>query len=87
MIKVIHSFDNIDKRKLMELYRESNEENIAFFYPQMQDKDEALANVETDYLNYIKNEFLSSEENVYVIYESDKCYSLEYLYLCGGTEQ
>ena len=34
----------------------SNEENIAVFYPQ-QDKREALAKVETDYLNYIKNEF------------------------------
>lgn len=33
MIKMIHSFDNIDGRKLMALYRESNEENIAFFYP------------------------------------------------------
>ena len=48
----------------------SNEENIAVFYPQ-QDKREALAKVETDYLNYIKNEFFSSEGNAYVIYESD----------------
>lgn len=45
MIKMIHLFDNIDGRKLMALYRESNEENIAFFYPQMQDKGEALAKV------------------------------------------
>lgn len=71
MIKMIHSFDNIDGRKLMALYRESNEENIAVFYPQLQDKREALAKVETDYLNYIKNEFFSSEGNAYVIYESD----------------
>lgn len=37
----------------------------------MQDKGEALAKVETDYLSYIKNEFFSSESNAYVIYESD----------------
>ena len=57
MIKIIHSFENIDQRKLMDLYRESNEENIAFFYPQMQDKRETLAKVERDYLSYIKNAF------------------------------
>lgn len=55
----------------MDLYRESNEENIAFFYPQMQDKREALAKVERDYLSYIKNAFFSSEGNAYVIYESE----------------
>lgn len=37
----------------------------------MQDKREALAKVERDYLSYIKNAFFSSEGNAYVIYESE----------------
>ena len=71
MIIEINSFDQVDRRKLMDVYRESNIENTDYFYPDISDKDEALQKVECDYLNYIENDFLADRKNQYMVLERD----------------
>ena len=71
MIIEINSFDQVDGRKLMDVYGESNIENTDYFYPDVSNKDEALQKVECDYLNYIENDFLAESKNQYMILERD----------------
>ena len=71
MIVEIKTFDQVDGRKLMDIYRESNTENTDYFYPDVSNKDEALQKVECDYLNYIENDFLANSKNRYMILEHD----------------
>lgn len=42
MLIKITSYDDIDSRKLMNLYAESNIENVDYFYPNMADKTTAV---------------------------------------------
>ena len=72
MIIEINTFDQVDRRKLMDIYRESNTENTDYFYPDVSDKDEALQKVECDYLNYIECDFLAGSKNQYMILEHDR---------------
>ena len=69
MLIEIHTFDQVDGRKLMDVYRESNAENTDYFYPDISNKDEALQKAECDYLDYIENEFLSDNRNQYMVLE------------------
>ena len=71
MIIEINTFDQVDGRKLMDVYRESNTENTDYFYPNVSNKDEALQKVECDYLNYIESDFLANNKNRYMILEHD----------------
>ena len=71
MIIEINTFDQVDGRKLMDIYREGNIENTNYFYPDVSDKVEALRKVECDYLNYIENDFLVESKNQYMILERD----------------
>ena len=67
MLIEISEWGHIDKRKLMDIYHESNTENIAYFYPDAVDRDEALRKVEDNFLGYI-NEFLDGR-NRYMVLE------------------
>ena len=71
MIIEINTFDQVDGRKLMDVYRESNTENTDYFYPNVSNKDDALQKVECDYLNYIENDFLANNKNRYMVLEHD----------------
>ena len=67
----INTFNQVNKRKLMDVYRESNTENTSYFYPDVSNKDEALQKVECDYLDYIENDFLADSKNQYMVLEHD----------------
>ncbi len=71
MILEINTFDQVDERKLMDVYQESNTENTHYFYPDLSNQDEALQKVECDYLSYIENDFLANRKNRYMILEHD----------------
>ena len=71
MIIEINTFGQIDGRKLMDIYRESNVENTDYFYPDTSNKVEALRKVECDYLDYIRKDFLANEKNRYMILENN----------------
>lgn len=65
LIKITES-DELDCVKLMPIYEESNIQNAEYFYPQLKNKTEAQKKAETDYCNYIKNDFLNGQNSFYV---------------------
>lgn len=67
----ITSYDDIDTRKLMDLYAESNIENADYFYPDMANKSAALALVEEGFLNFLKTDFFVRPNSTYYILEED----------------
>lgn len=72
MLLQIDSFSQIDGKKLMDIYREGNEENIDYFYPDMSDQVKALELVENSFLNYIQTDFLSKgSKNRYMVLETN----------------
>lgn len=71
MLISITSYEKIDPRKLMDIYSESNFENIDYFYPDEKDKEVALKKVEEGFLNFIKNDFLQKSEATYWVLEEN----------------
>ena len=69
MLLQLHVINAADKRRLMDIYAESNLENTDYFYPELTDKQEAVRRVERDFLNYLETTFLSSGENTLLIWE------------------
>lgn len=69
MLIEITSMEALDKRALMDLYREGNEENTEYFYPGM-DRAKALELVERGFLDFLKTDFFNGV-NTYYILERD----------------
>lgn len=71
MLLRISRFDDLDERKLMDIYSESNFENTDYFFPDMRDKKEAVRKVEEGFLGFLKDEFFSQSGSEYWVLESD----------------
>ena len=71
MILTIRRFEELDGRRLMTLYRESNEENIDYFFPGAEDRAQALRQVEQGFLDYLRGDFFAKEGNEYRVLEED----------------
>ena len=69
MLLKIESYARLDERRLMDLYGESNRENVDYFYPEMEDKAAALALVEESFLRFLREDFLPKPENTYWVLE------------------
>lgn len=67
----ITDYEELDGQKLMELYRESNTDNIDYFYLDMPDKTQALQKVEERFLNFVQNEFFARKGSEYCVLEKD----------------
>lgn len=50
-------FSDLDPRKLMDIYAESNLDNTAYFYPEITDKAEAVRRMEERFLEYLDQNF------------------------------
>ena len=70
MLLTIERYEQLDERKLMELYREGNEKNVAYFLPEL-DPVVGLRKIEQDFLQYLKEEFFSKQGNCYYVLEQD----------------
>ena len=57
MLLTITEYKDLDKRKLMDIYSESNYETTDFFYPDEADKDVAVQKVEAGFLDFLKNDY------------------------------
>ena len=55
MLHRIAEYSGIDERKLMDLYAESNTDNIEYFFPDEEDKQLALSKVEAGFLDFLRN--------------------------------
>ena len=62
MLLTIERYEQLDERKLMELYREGNEKNVAYFLPEL-DPAVGLRKIEQDFLQYLKEEFFAKQGN------------------------
>ena len=71
MILRITSYSDLDKRKLMDIYAESNFENTEYFYPDETDKKVALNKVESGFLDFLKEEFFKQTKATYWVLEKD----------------
>lgn len=69
MLLQLHTIDSADQRRLMDIYAESNLKNTAYFYPELTDKEEAVRRVEHDFLRYLETDFLSSKEDVLLVWQ------------------
>lgn len=56
---------------LMEIYEESNIENITYMFPECKNTAEGLEKVKNGYCRYITDEFLCDSENTYCIWVED----------------
>ena len=71
MLITITEFKDLDTRKLMDIYSESNYENTDYFYPDEQDKAAAVRKVEEGFLDFLKNDFFGQAGASYWILEED----------------
>ena len=71
MLLRFNSMDELDFSKLMEIYRESNTENVSYFFPDCTDIDAGRKQVEEKFYSYLKNDFFSIPGNRYYVYEKD----------------
>ncbi len=65
----ITRFADLDARRLMDVYAESNFENTAYFYPDETDKAAATRRVEEGFLEFLENEFYQKPGAAYWVLE------------------
>lgn len=70
MLHRITSFNGIDSRKLMDLYREGNLENAEYFYPE-EPLPTAMQKCEADFLQFLQTKFFQREGSEYWILEAE----------------
>lgn len=70
MISKFTSLEQLDTRKLMDLYAEGNLYNADEFYPDME-KQQALAKAEQDFLDFLETNFFTAPERVYWVLEEN----------------
>lgn len=70
MLLKITSYSDLEPRKLMALYCESNAENADELYP-TEEKAAALRKVEASFLHFLENDFFPREKAAYWIWEEN----------------
>ncbi len=84
-------FDNpadLDFPKLMEIYHESNTENIPYFFPECLDEAAGRKRVEEKFRDYLEKDFFSHPGNrYYVLKEEEEWISAVRLFPVPGRER
>ncbi len=71
MLLRIMKYCDLDERKLMDVYSESNYENTNYFFPDEAEKNAAVRKVEAGFLDFLKNDFFNLTDAAYWILEID----------------
>ena len=71
MILQITRYCDLDERKLMDVYAESNFENTDYFFPDETDKAVAVRKVEEGFCGFLKDEFYANAGNAYWVLEEN----------------
>lgn len=71
MLLKLQTLSDTDKRKLMDIYAESNRQNVPYFYPDCEDRAAGVLLVEQAFLAMIENEFFKTEGNAYYVWEEN----------------
>lgn len=69
MLYRFDSLEQLDFRRLMDLYAGGNEDNAEYFYPDIADRAQAIAMAERDFLNYLRDSFFSVSGRTYWVLE------------------
>lgn len=72
MLLGIKKYDDLDERKLMDVYAESNYENTEYFFPDETDKNVAVQKVEAGFLDFLRTDFFMKPEATYWILVEDE---------------
>ena len=72
MLLGIKKYDDLNERKLMDVYAESNYENTEYFFPNETDKSVAVQKVEGGFLDFLKTDFFKKTEATYWILAEDE---------------
>ena len=73
MLQRFERFEDIDGRKLMDLYAEGNRENAEEFFPD-DDVQTGVGKVEREFLDFLKNDFMPKPENTCWVLEENGAY-------------
>ena len=73
MLRIYREFSNLDFGKLMTVYSQSNQENAAEYYPDLQESLAMLC-AEQDYLTYLTDVFFRTEGAFYAVWEQNGVY-------------
>ena len=88
--KMLLKFDrmeDVDFPKLMEIYRESNTDNISYFFPGCRDEEAGRKQVEEGFYAYLNDDFFSKPGNrYYVLSEGDVWLSAIRLFPVPGRD-
>lgn len=68
LIRVKQLMDN-DVHLLMKVYRESNKDNISYFFPEVKDIEKGLQMVEKAYVQWIRDDFLRQKNTSYYVWK------------------
>ena len=71
MLLRINRYEELDVRKLMDVYAESNFENTDYFFPDETDKALAVRKVEEGFCGFLKDEFFANAGNAYWVLEEN----------------
>ncbi|MBO4915691.1 MAG: GNAT family N-acetyltransferase [Oscillospiraceae bacterium] len=71
MLYRFEALEQLDKRKLMDLYAEGNEDNAAYFYPDVADRAQAVGMAERDFIRYLETDFFSAPGRIFWVLEED----------------
>ena len=71
MLLKIEKYRDLNRRKLMDIYNESNFENTDYFFPNETNKETAVQKVEEGFMDFLKNEFFQQKEAAYWILEEN----------------
>lgn len=71
MLIEIKTYAELDTEKLMAVYAESNLDNTAYFFPELEDKALAVKKVEEGFLRYLQTQFFAKADNSYWILEEN----------------
>ena len=71
MLLKLRNYKDVDERKLMDVYSESNYENTDYFYPDEIDKTVAVKKVEAGFMDFLKNQFYGYPEACHWILEEN----------------
>ena len=74
---ITNEIDKVDLEKLMDIYEESNWENLSMVESEkdkLSDKNILYQKVRENYKSYLKNEFLKDGKNFLAIFKDDKAY-------------
>lgn len=70
MLIEIREYREVDKRRLMDVYSESNYQNTDYFFPDETDKELAVKKVEEEFLDFLKNDFFNQTGARYKILDT-----------------